>query len=133
MNCRLAGEALPAADGEIDVCRSQLDPIADPAYTLCRNQSRSTTEEWVENDVAARRGIEDGIGHQRNWLNGGMKHREFPFRVCFSKGVYPWILPNVGPVAAVLTQLNVVAVSCFTAFENEHQFVLAAVERALRW
>lgn len=71
MNCRLAGEALPAPDGEINVCGSQLDPIADAAYTLCRDQSRATTEEWVENDVAARRGIEDGIGHQRDSFTVG--------------------------------------------------------------
>lgn len=60
-----------------------------------------------------------------------MKHREFSFRVCFAKRVYPRILPNVCSVATVPTQLNVVAVWCFTAFEDEHQFVLTAVERTL--
>ena len=61
MNRRLAGEALPAADGEIDVRGSHLDSIADPADPLCRDQSRAAAKKWVKNDVAARGGIEDGI------------------------------------------------------------------------
>src|ERR1035438_58607 len=60
-----------------------------------------------------------------------MKYRELRFGVGSAKGIHPRISPNVCPVAAIPTQLDVVAVLFLTAFEDEYQFVLTAVERAL--
>jgi hypothetical protein len=46
------------------------------------------------------------------------------------EGVCSWIVPNIAAVSSVTAQLNIVPMRAVAVLENQHQFMLAAVERS---
>ena len=70
--------------------------------------------------------ILDGVGDHRHRLDGGVQGQQ----LAPASRVDAWVLPDIGAVAAVLAELEVVDVRLRAVLEHEHQFMLAAVERA---
>src|SRR4051794_30950485 len=109
--------------------RIKLQAEAGPTDPLRSDQRRSTAEECVEDDVTARRAVENGIGHKFDRLNRRMQREQVALLAIAPERVRPRIGPNVGSVAAVAAQLDVVPMRSPALFVHQNQLVLAAVER----
>src|SRR5215472_9681115 len=125
-----AGQRLPAANGRVDIAHIKLQPVAAPTGALGGDQRRATAEKGVEYDVAAGRTIEDRVGNHCHRFDGRVQLQEIAVLAAAGKGVGPRIGPDVAAVAAKPAELNVIAMPAAAVFEDEHEFVLAAVERA---
>src|SRR5712671_4778802 len=130
VDCTTAGEMLPAADRGIDIEWVELHPTADAADALGRQQRRAAAEKGIEDDVAADRAVENRIGDQRDWLYRRMQSGEVSFLTPSPELVRARVLPDIGPVAAMLAQFDVVAVPRPAVFEDVNQLVLAPVQRS---
>ena len=119
---------LPPADCRIDIERIELDAAADPADTFGRQQRRAAAEKRVEDKVAAGRTIENRIGDQRDRFYRGMKRGKVPLFALSPEIVQAWVMPDVGAVATMLAQLDVIPVRRPAVLEHEDQLVLAPVE-----
>jgi hypothetical protein len=73
------------------------------------NDSRSTAEKWIQYYFATLRRVEKGVGDHLHWLYGRMHCKEVTF-VGFStvKTIRASVLPDVGPVAAVTSEFDIV-------------------------
>ena len=91
---------------------------------------RAAAEEWVEDEVAASRAIQEGIGDQGDRLYRWVDRGKLPFLVLSPEIVGTRVMPDIAAVAAMLTQFDVIPVRCPAVFEDEDQFVLAPVQRA---
>ena len=69
----VAGQRLPAADDRVDIEAIEFQPIVAPAGALGGDYRRAAAEKSVEDDVAARRAVEDRVGDHRHRLDGGMR------------------------------------------------------------
>src|ERR1700730_5461594 len=105
-----AREVLPSADYGIHVTRVELHAVANPTSSFCSNDSRSASEERIENQIAARRAIHNGVRYERNRLDRGMYGEQVTFVRRPGKGVGPWVVPDVAARAAESAQLDVVAI-----------------------
>ncbi len=128
MNGVAAGMGLPAADRGIHVLGVDLHGVGTPAAALGRDQRRAAAGEAIQHDATALRAVEDRVRHQGDRLDRGM-HLEFvePPRL---QAVHPGVVPDIGPVAAVLTELEIVDMRRRADLEHEHQLVLGAIERS---
>src|SRR5882724_9455548 len=131
VNRASASEGLPATDGNVHIDRVQFDSIADSADPLSCDNCRSATQERVQNNVRTRCAVQNGVGHQSHRFNCGMQQRQIAFFSWSGERIHPRILPDVGAVPSILTQLNVVPVFVFAILENEYQLMLTAVKRSL--
>ena len=112
----------------IDVARIELKPSGPPASQLGSDHRRAAAEEGIEDQAIALRAILDGIGDERHRLDGRM-HGERFVASC-AEAVDAWIGPDVGAVASVLAELEVVDMRCRSDLEDGDEFVLRAVEGA---
>jgi len=110
VNRALASEGLPATDGNVHIDRVQFDSIADSADPLSCDNCRSATQERVENNVRTRCAVQNGVTHQSHRFNCGMQQRQIAFFSWSGERIHPRVLPDVGAVPSILTQLNIVTV-----------------------
>jgi hypothetical protein len=105
-----AGKGLPTADDGVDISWVEFQPVAAPSGAFRRNQGRPAAEKSVEDEVAPRRAIHDGVGHECDRLDGRVQGQEVAFLTRFAEGSRARIFPNVGAVPAESPELNIVAV-----------------------
>src|SRR5262249_5109439 len=105
------GQFLPAPDCGIDIGRIQLQPEAAGAGSVGRDDSRATAEKGVQDDVAARRAVKNGIGDQSYRLDGRAYRQQLTFFATAPERVCAGIVPDVAPVAPELAELDVVAMA----------------------
>jgi hypothetical protein len=86
------------------------------------------TPKRIEHDLSGLGHVADGISDQCHRLDRGMggKVRHPPLPECVHAG----IIPDIGPVAAILAKLDVVGVRSSAFLRNQDQFMLGAIERA---
>src|ERR1700730_17960840 len=125
-----AGEMLPAADRRIDIKRVELDAVTEAADALGSDQGAAAAEERVEHDIAAGGAIEDSVSDQTDRLHRRVQGGEIALLPDPPEIADMRVMPDICAVAAVLTELDIVAVRGFAILEDEDQLVLAAVERA---
>src|SRR5271157_5532523 len=107
MDSGLPGHPAPATDRNVDVEGVDLDPTADAARPLRRHQGRAAAEERVEDDVATDRAIEERVGDQPDRLHGRVQLIETSLLARLREGRRARIVPDVGPVPAVLAEFDV--------------------------
>ena len=114
-------------DDNLDVLRIEFDTVANALREFGRGQCGAATQERVEYEVAPCRGIQQRIGYERYWLRRRMAGEQVAFLAASSKRSRPRVLPHIGAIAAITSELHVVPVRPRTVFEQENQFVLAPV------
>src|ERR1019366_600990 len=57
---------LPAADNRVDINRIEFQSVAAPASALRGDHCGAAAKKGVEDDLAPRRSVHDGVGHERN-------------------------------------------------------------------
>src|SRR5271166_5114508 len=124
------GHAPPSADCDVDIEGIDLDPAADAARSFGRHQGRSAAQEGIENDIASRRAVEKGVGDQRNRLDRRVQLVEPSLLVRLGKGRRAGIVPDVGAVAAVLAELDVVAMGSPRDFEHVYELMARTIKPA---
>src|ERR1700677_1532555 len=130
MDRALAGHALPAADRDVDIKRVDLDAATDAAGALRRHQGRPAAQKRIEHDVAADRVIEKRVGDQPDRLNGRMELVEAPLLARLGEGRRARVFPDVGPVATMLSQFDVVAMRGARNPEHADELVARAIKAA---
>jgi hypothetical protein len=121
---RIASQPLPPADGQIDIEGIELHPAGEAPDPLAGDQRRAGAGEGIEDEVAAGRGVKDRDKRHRLWrrvLGGEIALLALP-----AEPALAWVGPDIGAVAAVLAQLDVVAVRRVARLEHEHQNLQAA-------
>jgi hypothetical protein len=83
MDGLIAGVSLPSADCYVDVPRFDFDPKTDAADALGCNQRAPRTEKAIKDNVAASGAVEEGVGYERDRLDGRMEGQEVPFVALF--------------------------------------------------
>src|SRR4051812_45142349 len=126
----VSGEALPSADRGIDIERIELDPATGPADAFGGQQRRAAAHKGVEDEVAARRAIEDRVRDQGDRFHRRVKGGKVPFLAFPSELVGAWVVPDIAAVAAMPTQLDIVPMRGTAVLKYEDQLVLAPVKRA---
>src|ERR1700722_11218800 len=109
MDRALAGHALPAADGDVDIKRVDFDAAADAAGALRRHQGRPAAQKRIEHNVAAPRAIEKRVGDEPDRLDGRMQLVEASLLARLGEGRRARGFPDIGPVGAMLAEFDVVA------------------------
>ena len=74
------------------------------------------------------RAVANGVGNQRHRLDRGM-HRQL-FRAPRLQAVEAGIIPDIGAIAAMAAELDIIDVRRRAVFEDRNQLVLGAVEAA---
>jgi hypothetical protein len=69
----VTGMALPTSNRDVGVEGIDVHSEAAPPRPFRRDQSRSTPQEWIENDFTARGAVQDRIGDHLNRLDRRMK------------------------------------------------------------
>lgn len=64
VNGRLAGLLLKALHGHVDVLRIEFEAAPASPCALGRKQVRVEPDGWIENDVAAPRSVQNGLGQK---------------------------------------------------------------------
>jgi hypothetical protein len=123
----LAAVGLPATNDHIAIPGFVLHAPGVSAGLVGRDQRAATSSKGIEHDGAALGDIPDCIRQHGNGLDGRM-HGEF-VKAAVTEGIDARILPDIGPVAAVLTEFKRVGMGGFTLLEHEHQFMPGAIER----
>jgi hypothetical protein len=127
MDGLITGMSLPSADRYVNEPWIDLDSKADTANTFCGDQSAAGTEKAIKDNVAASGAIEKGVSYKCNRLDGRMEGKEVALVALFGESVYARVFPNVAPVSAILSKLDVIAVSTLTVSEYKDQFVPGAI------
>src|SRR5258707_9691647 len=94
-------------DGDIAVGWIYLNAVAPPPGLFRRYQGRARADKGVEHNALAMRAIPDGISHHRHRFYRGMQTQ---ISAVAAKAVYPSVVPDIGAVPAVFTQLDIVNV-----------------------
>ena len=126
----VSGKSLPAPDNGIGVTRIELQSITTPAGSLCGHDGGAAAQEGIQNNVIPGRAIHDGIGHQSDRLYRRVQSKKIAFFTRPAWKVHSLIVPNIAAITPELTKLHVVAMRGMAVLEDEHELVLAAVERA---
>src|SRR5690348_8008449 len=58
----------------------------------------------------------------------GVKLEEVSFIRLSRERIYSGILPNIGPIPAILAEFNIIAMRSFSTLKNENQFMLAPIQ-----
>jgi hypothetical protein len=120
----IAGVRLPTANDRVDVDRVELHSETAASHTLGGDHAGAAPDESIKYDLAARGAIEDGVCDQPHGFDGGMERQQVAFVAWRARAR---IAPDVGPVTAILTQENVVAVRRVAVLEDENQLMTAAI------
>ena len=126
----IASKRLPATDDCVDVKWIYLEPVTAAPGALCRDDCRAAAEKSIQHDIPSRSAIHYRVCNQGDGFHRWMEREQIALVARSGKGIRAGIIPDVAPVAAVLPELNVVAMRPVTLLEYEHQLVLAAIERS---
>src|SRR5689334_19746290 len=124
----LAGMHLPAANRHIDIQRVKLERITHPSDALGGKQGGAAAQ---KRRPAPRRCAWSNRAARRPPTARACRSGAAPTQVAFfgaAQGVDARVAPNIGAVATVAAELDIVAVGARAALEHEHQLVLRAVE-----
>ena len=118
---------LPASDGDIDVQGIKINSDANPTCLFSRHNSRSRTEECVENGVATLGYISDCVGNHQHWLDGRVRgDQHVPVS---TERIHAPIRPQIRTITSVPAELDVVGMARGANLEHADQLVLASVKR----
>lgn len=124
----LFGQLFPSLDCGVHVASVHFNGVAAPAGAFRRQNCRTAAKVAIDHDVVALGAIEYGARNQREWL-----HRRVRFQLVFGavtrEAVGSWSIPDVGPVPAEATELNVVGMWFVSAVEDEDKLVAGLGER----
>ena len=93
-------------DDHVAISRIELDAVAAPSGLLGGDQRGAAAGEGVEHDATALRAVENRIGDQLDRLYGGVE-REFRIAI-LAETIDARIRPDIGPIAAVFAELDIV-------------------------
>src|ERR1043166_321542 len=108
MHCGLAGRCLPTADRDIDVAWIDFHPAGRSPRPLSSDDGRAGAGEGIQDDAVVARAVLDSVGDHARGLYGRM-HRQF-FEPSRAKTIDAGVIPDIGPIAPVLSELEVVDV-----------------------
>src|SRR5262249_31632003 len=112
VDCIPAGESLPAADGNIDKTRLDLDRASVAAPRSGRHDSGARPTKSIEYDIATTRAVLDGIGNESDRLRGRVR-REL-IHAAGAKRVHPGVVPDIRAGTPVSAQLDIVEMRSLT-------------------
>ena len=117
---------LPPPHDLVAVDRIEFDQARFSVRPFAGDEGGAASPEAVENKVATMRAVANGVGQERNRLDGRM-HGEFlkPIR---TKCVRASVGPHVATMAPMFPEFDIVKVLTAAMFPNENQFMLATVE-----
>ena len=121
----LAGIGLPTPHDSVDVVGIELEPVAGPPGAFGRDYRRAAPKEAVEHDVAACGGVQDRVSDQPHWFYRRVQCEQVAF---LARRAGTRIVPDVGAIASILAELDIVALRCAAVLEHENEFVAAAIE-----
>ena len=131
MDSARAGEALPPPNDEIGIDRVDLDAAALATDLFGGDQRAAGPEKRIQNQLPTRRTVHHGIRQHGDRLDGRMQLQMMKILPGIaSEPIGRGVVPDVAAVAAVTTQVNVVAVTTAPVLEDENQLMLAPVEAA---
>src|SRR5579862_662566 len=128
MNGGLSGVVLPAPDCDIDIQGIDFDAAADASDTLGGQQSCAGPEEGIENNLSARRAIENCVRNHSHRFYGWVQREEVSLAALLGLRLNAGIVPDIGSVPSELSQLDIVPVWSFPLAKYQNQFVLRAIK-----
>ena len=123
-----AGIGLPAPDNYIDIERIDLDESSSALCLLGSDKRAARSTKRIKNEITSYGRILDDIGHERHGLDRRVHGQQFI--AMLPEAINTAVVPHVGPVSAVDTEVDVVDVGRETAFKHENELVLGAIKRA---
>src|SRR6516164_2968058 len=125
MDSYAACQPLPSTYRDVDITRLDLNQARAPSGLFCRDQGRTGSTKGIEHDVVQIGAIPNGVGNQRDWLNGRM---QVELSFCgIAPGVLRWIVPDVGAMPSEPPQFYIVDVRTSALLEHKHQLVLGPI------
>ena len=121
-----AGEHLETSDCRIDISRVDFDQPGTATRLLGSDQGSAAAAKDVEHDRIPACDIFDGIGDQRDRFDGRV-HGEFGVPTSL-KAISAGVAPNIGAVAAVLSQFDVIVMRAVAHLKDGDHFMCAAVQ-----
>src|SRR5258706_1194796 len=124
----LSGQRFPAPNRNVDIGRVDFQGAGLAASSLRRNQDCAAAAERVEDEVAPSGAVPECLGDKANRLD-----RRVHLQLVHSlraKRIDPGIVPDVGAVAPVLAQLEIIEVRSRSCFPDEDKLVLGPIETA---
>src|ERR1700682_509970 len=85
MNSAIPGVLLPTSDSHTDIARVDFHAVTETANSFGSNEGAAGAEKAIQNDVAARGAIHDGISNERYRFHRGMRVQEVAFIPCLEK------------------------------------------------
>jgi hypothetical protein len=123
-------ECLPASYDYVDVKGVDFKPVTTTPGALPRNHGGAATEKAVQHQSAARGTVDDGVGDHSDRLYRRMQREQIALITRASKSGGAGVGPDVGSIASVLSELDVVAVHSPSELIDEDELVLTAIEGA---
>ena len=121
-----AGKLLPAADDAVHVARVELDQPCPATGLLGGDQGTPRAAESIEDKIAGRGDVEQSLRDQRYRFDRRMEFKRL--LPAGGESDHAGERPDIGAVAPVLPELDVVAVGRVALLEHHDKFVLAAVK-----
>src|ERR1043166_2912073 len=120
---------LPSSDRHIHEARINLDDVsASPDFVGGQDQGPRSTE-VIQDAIAPGGAVQQGVRHQGDgldcWMHGKL------FKPPMPKSVYARVVPDVGAIAAMSAELDVIAMSSSAYPEHRDQLVLRSIIRSL--
>jgi hypothetical protein len=91
MHGMISGVVLPPPDCDINICRIDFNPVTDSSYSFSRHKRRTRSQKRVENNLSARRAIENRIGNHGDRLYGRVQRKQVAFLALLRHGLYAGI------------------------------------------
>ena len=102
-------------------CGSSSQEIAPPSRLVSGDEGRTTAAKEVENDAIAAGDVLNRIGNHGDWFYRRVES-EF-IHATSLQSIDATILPDIGSVAAMLTQFKGVYMGSHAIFEGKDQFM----------
>ena len=105
-----------------------VEPAETPSGPLSRQERRSGTEKEIKYEIATPRDILDRVGNEPRRLDRRMQSQILS--PAAPHGVHRGVIPDVGPVAAMLTEFNRVEMTGCSHPIDKDEFVFGSVKRS---
>jgi hypothetical protein len=95
----------------------EFEPVTSPSGSLRCNHGGTAPKKAVEDHAVPVSAIPDGVSDQSGGLNGRVKGKQVALLTAPRERIGARIIPHIGSIATILSQLDVVAMRAAPALE----------------
>src|SRR5262249_13431220 len=120
------GARLPALNNHVRIGWIDLQRIGLATSFFGGDYGCAAASKWIEHKIGSARGVSENVSDEGNWFDGGVAG-ELVKPACF-KRIHPGIIPNIGSVATMPAEFDVIDMGRATDFEHGDEFVFGSVK-----